>query len=149
MSYPIELKTEMTSYTGSMEAFVYEGPGPTYAPTDVIPTNTPWGVHVKWEMDGALAIWLNANFQIQTFLERIGPGADYALPVLIVNSLTGPLTPFPPKRDYSVDVKVAPGAIATGVYRVVVALHLYDDSSGSPTPIAGFADCGFIDVYQA
>ena len=150
MSYPNQLDTNMTSYTGSMEAQVFEGPDPAYGPVNVIRTDQSWGVRVKWEMDGALVTWLNANFQIQAFLERMGPGADYALPIVVVNSLTGILTnPLTnPERNYKVDVTVAPGAVAVGVYRVVVALHLFDDSSGNPTPIAGFADCGFIDIFQ-
>ena len=153
MPYANPLETNMmTSYTGSMEAYVFEatGPGPAYPPTNTIRTDQPWGVTVKWEMDGALVTWLNANFQIQVFLERMGPGADYALPIVTVNSLAGVLTnPLTaPERNYSVNVNVAPGAVAIGIYRVVVALHLFDDGTGNPTPIAGFADCGFIDIFQ-
>ncbi len=150
MPYANQLETNMTSYSGSLEAYVFEatGPGPAYPPTNVIRTDQPWGATVKWEMDGALVTWLNATFQIQVVLERMGPGADYALPIVTVNSLTGILTPIPPKRNYSVNVNVGPGAVVTGIYRVVVALHLFDDGTGNPTPIAGFADCGYIDIFQ-
>ncbi len=150
MPYANQLETNMTSYSGSLEAFVFEatGPGPKYPPTNVIRTDQPWGVTVKWEMDGALVLWLNANFQIQVVLERMGPGADFALPPVIVGTLTGTLTNPPPSRNYTHNVNVVPGAIPSGIYRVVVALHLFDDTSGSPTPIAGFADCGYIDIFQ-
>ncbi len=150
MPYANQLETNMTAYSGSLEAFVFEatGPGPMYPPTNVIRTDQPWGVTVKWEMDGALVLWLNANFHIQVVLERIGPGADFALPPVDVNTLTGTLTNPPPSRNYSVNVNVGPGAIPVGIYRVVAALHLYDDTTGSPTPIAGFADCGYIDIFQ-
>ena len=150
MSYPNLLETNMTSYSGSLDAYAFEatGPGPAYPPTNIIRTDQPWGVTVRWEMDGALVVWLNAAFQIQVVLERMGPGPDYALPSVSVNSLAGVLTAMPPKRDYSVNVNVAPGAVQPGIYRVVVALHLFDDGTGNPTPIAGFADCGFIDIFQ-
>ncbi|HVO71436.1 MAG TPA: hypothetical protein VMT24_15405 [Aggregatilineaceae bacterium] len=140
----------MTAYSGSMQATVFEatGPGPAYPPTKIIRTDQPWGVKVEWEMTGALVTWLNANFQIKVVLEKMGPGADVALPPVLVNTLTGTLNPAIPSRSYSYNIKVAPHATPEGVYRVVVLLHLFDDGTGDPAPIAGFADSGYIDIFQ-
>lgn len=150
MPYANPLETNMTSYSGSMQAHTFEatGPGPAYPPTNVIRTDQPWGIKVDWEMTGALVTWLNADFQIKVVLERMGPGADTALPPVNVNTLTGALNPAIPSRSYSYNVMVAPGATAEGVYRVVVLLHLFDDTTGYPTPIAGFADSGYVDIFK-
>ncbi|MBX3061545.1 MAG: hypothetical protein U0528_04095 [Anaerolineae bacterium] len=150
MSIPIE--TNLTSYTGSLDAYTFEAstPGPQYPPSNTIRTDQDWGVTVKWKMSGALTAWLNANFQIRVFLERMGPGADIALPMVTVNTLSTPLLGFPasPHREYAENVNVAAGAIGEGVYRVVVVLHLFDNGLGNPTPIAGFVDCGLIYVFR-
>ncbi|MBX3062281.1 MAG: hypothetical protein U0528_03035 [Anaerolineae bacterium] len=148
----VQIETNLTSYTGSLDAYTFEAstPGPQYAPTNTIRTDQNWGVTVKWKMSGALTAWLNANFQIRVFLERMGPGADIALPALSVNTLSEPLQNFPaaPYREYAQNVDVAAGAIGEGVYRVIVVLHLFDNGLGNPTPVAGFVDCGLIYIFR-
>jgi hypothetical protein len=148
-----QIETNLTAYTGNMSATTYEatGPGPQFAPTNVIRLDQPWGVKVKWLMTGQLTKWLNANFHLNVVLERIGPGADIALPTKVVNSLTGTVGVDgigTPTRSYDEDIKVLAGGVPEGIYRVVTTLHLFDNLAGQPTPIAGFSDSGMISIFK-
>ena len=138
-------------YEGEMEAKLFEG-----APErerNIIRTDQDWGVTVEWEMEGILALFLNEEFRLRFFLESIGPGSEYSLPVagpVTVGSLTGTLDPVGPSRSYTetitIDHTLTP--IDPGTYKLTLTLQVFDTSSGSPYPIAGFVEGPIVQFYE-
>jgi hypothetical protein len=147
-----QIETDLTDYQGTLNAFTFEksGPGPQFPPSTVIRTDQDWGVQIDWTMEGPLTEWIDANFHINVYLESMGPGPEFALPPLIINTKSVPvaLVGGAKQRSYSEQVLVNAGDIPAGVYRVVTTLHLFEAASGTPTPVAGFIDNGMVNLFD-
>ena len=143
------IETDMTAYTGNMNAFAFEGPAPIFAPKNVIRSDQDWGVKVEWEMQGPLVTWLDANFRLTVHLEGIGVAGDHSLPFVAVHTLSAPLNAGPPaSRKYEEIIDIPAGTIPPGVYKLVTTLHLYESATNNPTPVAGFVEGGMINIFD-
>ena len=130
----------ITAYDGVMSALVYEGASfVTPTPNNIVRTDSPWGVHVEWTMSGANRPLLEAfnpaaEFRLIVFLERIGPGAEIALPVpaAVENILGGTVTAG--VRTYIDDLQFAAGSVPVGTYHLTTVVQLYNGPVPTGTP---------------
>ncbi|MDX1996040.1 MAG: hypothetical protein SF029_26915 [bacterium] len=152
--YAHKLETDLNDYKGSLEAISFEGPAPTFPPKNVIRKDQNWGINVNWEMFGPLANWLDGEFRVNVYLERIGTGADVDLPQAIVATLSGTESAVVANgssvitRDYHHTVSIPAGSVAAGLYKVSVALQLFERATGNATPVAGFAHVGSVFIFD-
>lgn len=157
---PHQIESNLTDYRGELEAFTFElaTPGPRFTPTNVIRSDQDWGVQIDWTMTGPLSVWLDANFHLRAYLERMGPGAEVIRPSagpVVVHTKSVPLGSDPmgtAQRKYSAKIEIPhngmPDSVADGVYRLVVTLQLIEAGSGNPTPVAGFYDAGLVNIFS-
>lgn len=145
--FPNAIETDLTDYQGSLEATAFEL-APAFNPSHVIRSDQDWGVQVEWEVNGPLTQWLDAQFRISVFLERIGTGSDIDLPIVNVHTLSEPYDPTAQSRTYKRDVNVNAGDIAPGVYKIVTCLQLFEQATGNPTPIAGLAEGRMVHIFD-
>jgi hypothetical protein len=95
-----------------------------------------------------LAQWLDAQFRINVFLEKIGTGSDVDLPVVNVHTLSELFDPTDKSRTYSRDVTVKAGDVDPGVYKIVTCLQLFEQATGNPTPVAGLVEGEMIHIFN-
>lgn len=155
-SSTIEVPTPIAPnvYDGTMQAETFEIAEPGLpVTTNLIRTTQDWGIKVKWEMHGPLAVFLDADFHIRGFLESIGPGTEYAQPVtdIVVNTLSVPLTVTPdgPTREYEVDINIPKGTVEPHPYKLVAFIQLYSCCPKSHKyPIAGMCELPVVDIFE-
>jgi hypothetical protein len=142
------------AYAGTMEAKVFEAV--PEREKNIIRTDQDWGVILDWVMTGPLTASLDEEFQIQIFLESMGPGTEYALPAAgphKVDTLAGvpgidPIT-LEENRTYqeTLTINHAVTPIDPGTYRLTVTVQLFDKVSGTPWPVAGFFEGPMLQFY--
>lgn len=148
--------------SGEIGALVYEE-GET--PSRIIDINDPWYVEVDWQLSGPLQRFICGTWDVDVYLESIGPGPELELPdeayeAIPVNSKNG---------HYHVTIPVPAGFIQTYVenwweerkeggflpereadiaYKMVATVT-YKDQYGRPGPIAGFVEFPVLQFYYA
>jgi hypothetical protein len=138
-------------YEGEVFAGIFEGV--PAREQNIIRTDQDWGVKVDWEMKGVLALFLNEEFQVRFFLESMGPGQEYQLPVPLparVSTLAAVLDMTVPSRTYSETITIdhTTTPIAPGTYKLTITLQLFDSSTGTPYPVAGFVEGPMVQFYN-
>ncbi len=115
------------------------------APSSVVPANTPWRVHLQWEISGALAPFLTGGWHIRVFLEAIGKGFEGQVGAAQIDVSEGKIIGSD-RRHYQVDIEVS-GAVPPGAYKVVATVNLVapDGASGSA---AGYSEIGSIQILS-
>lgn len=146
----MSFESGITDYVGDVQSVVYEGPAFLAAtPNNIVRTDQPWGVHIEWTMNGANRPVLEsfnpgAEFRLQVFLERIGPGAEIALPVpnATENIVSATSTVSPAGRKYTRDLQFAAGSVPAGTYHLTSVVQLFNAPApgGTPQPAAGFIE---------
>ena len=81
---------------------------------------------------------------LHCYLERIGPGADLDLVDPADHII--PLTPGTSPVNYFVHFDVPAGAVAAGLYQLVVSMT-YLEPTGAPGPMAGFVEGPMLQFY--
>ena len=154
--YPNEIETiEGGGYFGTMEAEVYElNELGSAQSTQMIRTSQAWGVKVRWEMHGVLVATFPCDFELQLYLDRMGPGTDFGPFITVpINSLSVPLNPgltnVDDQRVYGVTpevkIQLAAGAVPAGVYEVVVILQARIGTNKQP--YAGIVTLRPVDIF--
>ncbi len=146
----------ISDYLGDVKAVIFEGtPVVPIPPNNIVRTNEQWGVHIEWTMSGANraaieAIAPNAEFRLQVFLERIGPGAEITLPVpnATENILGGAVGPA--GRTYTRDLQFGAGSVPDGTYHLTTMVQLFNAPApaGTPQPAAGFIELPMVLFYN-
>jgi hypothetical protein len=136
--------------------------GQTIVTVQELPTTGPWPANLtdnkliqceqatrfgfQWSVEGVLVPLLsNANkWKVQLFFEKWGEkefnlGANGTASVNFV-PVSG--------NVYNVVITLPANSIPEGVYDVVAILRLYDQRN-QPIPVAGFAELGKIEYYEA
>ena len=121
---------------------IWTFPGDT--PTNrILSTDQSLRVEAKWTTQGPLATLMgNCKYVCRVFLEQMGQ--DEASPgtySTVVNHI-----PVVGPQNYSAII-VIPRGLSEGVYRMVFSLNMLG-ASGNPIPVAGFADLGFLQVFN-
>ncbi|MEP7286874.1 MAG: hypothetical protein ABI947_14045 [Chloroflexota bacterium] len=150
--FPNVFETTLADYQGTLLATVGEGPGPVFPPTNIIRNDEQWNIKVDWEIHGMGVSFLPGQFHIRVFLESIGTGPEFNLPVRFVDTTSAPLVTPPgpvPQRIYTQNIAILLGAIPAGVYKIVTVIHLFQDMTNTlPYPIAGFVEGGMVYVFN-
>ena len=127
----------------------------------VIRKDQDWQIDVNWEVHGTLitppsssSFPFSGEWIVRAFLESIGPGTEYELPLggagarISVATFTEPVpNPVPNERDYTTTISVAANTVEPGVYKMAVAVT-HETSPGHPGPIAGFFEGGMLQIYE-
>jgi hypothetical protein len=127
------------TFTGTGQANIVD---PGVNPEVIIKLTDVWSVRVQWEITGLFPFpWIGGKWQVQAFLERIGPGAD-----LIVNPtpVDVPVGPDP------VDILIQPingHLVQEGMYRLAVSI-IFKDHLNNPRPTAAFQDGPTLQFYS-
>lgn len=118
-------------------------PTATYGSSNkMIQLDQSFALSFKWTVYGKLACLLDCGYwKCQVFFEQMGGGETAFNPEENVQDVGHP------GHSYEALVKVQPGALQPGVYRVICCLQ-YHLKDGSPGPIAAFEDRGLIKIYQ-
>ena len=146
--FPNLFETDLTDYQGTLQAAAFEGVGPIFPPSNIVRRDQPWGIKVDWEVHGPLVNYFDAEFRIRVYLESMGPGTEYELPIEIVATLDPLFPPVAGQRIYTKNINIAAGTIDVGVYKIATVIHVFERSSGNPTPIAGFVEGGMVFVFD-
>ena len=99
----------------------------------------------QWSVSGCLVPLLKCSkWKIQLFMEKWGETEFDLGSAGIVN------VPFVGTSGhlYTQAITLRPNTIPEGVYDVVAVLRLYD-TNNNPVPVAGFAELGKVEFYQA
>jgi hypothetical protein len=142
--------------SGASSVFDTEDPS-TISPNEsnkYIQTDQNITIRVQWSLSGILNMFMMASYTCTAYFELMG-----------TNNATTDFTPLAPTSHilpvpnlpatvvpYLVDIPVAAGSLAPGIYHLVVSLTTKVPTSGSGGigfPLVGFVDMGCIQVYEA
>ena len=134
-----------------------DGTGTMTASNMVIRTDRSWQIVVEWEVHGSLlgptissSFPFTGEFVARAFLESIGPGTEFELPVggagVKVN-VNAPVNTTGDQREYTATISVPVTTVPAGIYKLVVAIT-HESASGIPGPIAGFFESGMLQIYK-
>lgn len=101
--------------------------------------------YFKWCVDGCLVPLLKCtHWVIQVYFERWGD-REFNIGTAGIKKVK-----FKPEEGYVYDevISLGPDTIPEGVYDIVAVLRLYDYRD-NPVPVAGFAELGKIQFYEA
>ena len=122
----------------------FPAPGP-FSPDEsnmFIQTDQDLLVNFKWTASGAIFLFLSGIWKCTVYLEPMGGGGSPITPQFATTPvITGKIS-----SDYDVNVQI-PAIKKEGVYRVVATITL--QGGGTQLPVAGFAEIGLIQVYEA
>ncbi len=114
----------------SVEAYVLDG---MRERTNILPYDDSWTIHVEWNA----SIYngnLFGNWQVQTYLDPLGPGS-----ITNLEASTIPLVIIPDQQtEYqSLDILVEPHCVAPGIYKIVIVVTNVDQDVNT-TDVLGF-----------
>src|SRR3954453_2803943 len=145
MALPSNFETiyNATDYAGTLDqAFSFEVLNiGTDIPSTLIQPTQDWESHVEWTMTGNLVLNLQEEFRVTAFLEDMSPAdLDVQNGPIAVSTFSAPVAAGP-SRHYALDIPFAAGAVAPGVYEVMVLIQLFETApSNSPWPVAVFGE---------
>ncbi|MFI5912258.1 hypothetical protein [Dactylosporangium sp. NPDC051541] len=132
-----------TLLAGTLEAAILDPGG---NPPQVIKAGDNWQVEVKWKLTGLLVPMLAGDWNLQLNIDQLGGTNDQQWPATpIVVSLTPANGTYVQAVNGPLNLIAAPGA---HTFHVVVTLT-YTTAAGTPGLLAGFVDCGIIQVFVA
>ncbi|MBK8905966.1 MAG: hypothetical protein IPM53_32605 [Anaerolineaceae bacterium] len=139
---PFETPFPAPLYDVTISASAHEHAGAP--PSTIIRTDQSWAVNVSWQTTGLTTGMIAGNWHLHCYLERIGPGADLDLVDPADHII--PLTPGTSPVNYFVHFDVPAGAVAAGLYQLVVSMT-YLEPTGAPGPMAGFVEGPMLQFY--
>jgi hypothetical protein len=146
----MDFEINIPPLTGAItKAELFEVGGVT-PPTNVISFAQAFGVHMEWQLCGFLAPYLPGNWRVVLLMEKMGPGGEPDVPPggqTVALSAHVPCATAPGCICWTHDLNVTAGAVPAGTYHVVVSLT-WEPATGTPGPMAGFADLGMLQIYQ-
>lgn len=112
----------------------------------LIQTKQPTNFYFKWKVSGALVPLLSREnrWKIQLYFEKWG---QTEFNIGAVGTQTVGFVPVS-GNEYNVAISIPSNTVPEGIYDVVAVLRLADQF-GKPLPVAGFAEFGKIEYYQA
>ncbi|HEV8649005.1 MAG TPA: hypothetical protein VG276_06260 [Actinomycetes bacterium] len=129
--------------SGKMTVEVFDPEDPN-TPVNIIETDDPWYILVKWELDGIVAPYVGGTFHVRAFLDDADGVAASSGQVGATQDV--PAGPFvlPLPRRYQARIDVAAGAVQPGLYQLVTSIN-YDN--GQKLSLAAFAETGIMQFY--
>ncbi|MCB0635190.1 MAG: hypothetical protein KDC54_01155 [Lewinella sp.] len=124
---------------------VWGSAGPFHpAPSNyIVQTDQPIHVHTQWNVKGALASILGGEWRVAVYFEKYGGGeanpGEYMGKTAHIQSLN---------HTYNMTITVPANDLKPGLYNVAIAITFFSDA-GVPLPVAGFADLGMVQYYEA
>lgn len=119
------------------------------AESGIVALDQGWFMQLEWVLSDATVDMLTGNWLVRALLESIGPGEEYALPVVgpakvslgdYVESNNGDH-----RYRYTHTLGVAAGGVAQGTYELAVAIA-WERENGTPGRLASFFT-GTVQVY--
>lgn len=109
---------------------------------DIIQVGKDVSVLVKWSQRGPLCHALDGFWTVGLLFEKMGSGETAYAPEVKAR--------FVRKPDYENEVRinVDTNVLGPGLFRALLFLR-FASPEGVPLPIAGFADIGFVELYEA
>jgi hypothetical protein len=139
---------------GWMSADILDNSGTT--PIQIIKTDTPWQVRVRWQLNGPFVETMAGSWHIHVLIEQMGGtvGGGHGLEV---SRFFLPNVPFVAtagnlyNRVCGFDVAgmaawAPPVPHEGGLYRVLVTLTFWN-LDDTPGPLAGFVDPGIVQIF--
>ena len=127
---------------GRIEASIVDPGG---APPDILKVDQAWAVDIKWEVTGSLVPLVGGTWHLRLNIDQLGGPGDFPFPP--ANSIDVPVTPA--NGSYRQAVNVPANTLAAGpggnTYQVLASLT-YTTPAGTPGPIAGYVNCGMVQV---
>jgi hypothetical protein len=116
------------------------------APTNqIISQDQDLKVRVSWNSGGLIPAISRLDYTVTVYLELMGTGSTSPYAGTVTDGPLNPLT----SQSYNTTITI-PSGLAVGVYRLVCAMTVkINGAGGFNLPVAGFADCGFIQVFPA
>lgn len=147
---PFEINKPLTGLlTGDITAHVHEYG--SVEPITILEADKMARVHVIWTLSGPLTPFLCGKWYVSAFLESMGPGEEFRLPLapgeaVALNPKPGPVTyeawvDIPANRVKVTDTE------GTLPYKLVVTVA-YRAPNGQPGPMAGFVDGPVLQFYR-
>jgi hypothetical protein len=130
--------------------WVKEDPTAT-TPTDtVIRADEPWTIHLEWKVDGILVPVVTGTWHVNVYLESMGPGPEFQLPLPIVEHR---FNVEPGTTNYAFNHRVDPGTVPVEIGHsrpyMLVATVVFHQPNGQPGPMAGFYEQPMLQFYSA
>jgi hypothetical protein len=113
------------------------------APSSVVPANTPWRVHLQWEISGALAPFLTGSLNIDVYLESPGGSFEARVGAAQIDISAGKII-GPDRRHYQMDIEVS-SIVPPGAYELV-ALIRHTSPDGTPGTLAGSSESVLVHI---
>ena len=108
----------------------------------MVQVDQAWLVEMSWQVFGPLACLLSCGFwECKLIFEQMGAGETSFSPRATVQDIGQA------GHTYQTAINIAPGSLKPGVYKVICCLQFHFEN-GTPGPIAGFEDKGFINVFE-
>jgi hypothetical protein len=127
---------------GRIEARIVDSGG---NPPDIIKAGDPWGVEFVWELTGTLVPLIGGTWNLRLNIDQLGGPKDFNYPES--SPVDVPVTPA--NGSYSKTINVPVGKLTAdaggSTYQVVASLA-YTTPAGTPGPLAGYVNCGVIQV---
>jgi len=129
---------------GRIEAKIVDSGG---NPPDVIKAADKWGVEMVWELTGSLVPLIGGTWNLRLSIDQLGGPDDFNFPKL--NPIEVAVTPGNGNYATTVDVpgNTLTAAPSGSTYQVVASLT-YITPAGTPGPMAGYVNCGLMQVIQ-
>ncbi len=127
---------------------VFPAPGP-FHPTpsnQIAQTDQTIHVHTQWTVSGGLAPLIDGTWKVDVYVEKYGTAEAPGTGVFsaIVKNL--PFAGF--SKTFNRTVSIPAGSLDAGLYKVALAIT-FVGPAGQPLPVAGFAEMGMIQYYDA
>jgi hypothetical protein len=127
---------------GRIEAKLVDSGG---NPPDIIKAADKWGVEMVWELTGSLVPLIGGSWNLRLNIDQLGGPADFNFPDL--QPVDVPVTPGNGSYTETIFVPgnkltAAPGG---STYQVVASLA-YTTPAGTPGQMAGYVNCGVVQV---
>lgn len=140
------LEQGAAALSGKISATIYEKDGTT--PTTIIKSDQDWYVLLKWEMSGPFVPTMAGSWHAHLNLESMGPGVETSL----FSGLCSQDWKTDDPAKYECKLTVNAGQLGTiphqgAIFRAIVTL-VYRDATGHPGPIAGYVDCGLVQIFN-
>ena len=118
-------------------------------PSNILGIDQNWSINIEWILFGASKNQLHGTWLVRGYLESMGPGQEYTLPLKEAAKI--PLNSGVLKEDnsfvYEHKINISPRDIQAGVYKLVVTVSR--DSEGSTSDnLVGFLEGAMLQLYD-
>jgi hypothetical protein len=155
-----EFETSYPGVSGTIDAVAANGLGVLdITPSEnIIRTDQPWEVALKWDVTGLVVPAMAGDFHVTIYLEALGPGVDQDLPNVpgpdevvipfISGTLTGLTRTFNHTIGFTAGTPALPANVRQRAYKLIAAVT-YTETDGTPGPMAAFTEGPIVQFYRA